>query len=61
MRRDRNSDQEIHGRQRIRVAHKRQIGEIFDRASAQPGPDSIVRAPRISFRRTLRQVDAEES
>ncbi len=59
--RDRNSDQKIQSRQRIRVAHERQIDEIFDRAIAQPGPDAIVGASSIGFRRTFRQVDAQVS
>ena len=59
--RDRDSDQKIHSRQRIRVAHERQIDEIFDRASAQPGPDAIVGVSSIGFRRMLRNVDAQMS
>ena len=61
MSRDRNSDQKIHSCQRIRVAHEWQIDEIFDRASAQLGPDAIVGASSIGFRRTLRKIDAQVS
>jgi len=58
---DRDPDKKIHGRQRIRVSHERQIDEVFDRASAEPGPDAIVGASSIGFRRTLRKVDAQMS
>jgi hypothetical protein len=53
MPRDGNSDQKIHSGQRIRVAHERQIDEIFDRASTQLDPDAIVGALRICFGWTL--------
>jgi hypothetical protein len=59
--RHRNPDQKIQSCQRIRVAHERQIGEIFNRASAQLGADAIVGPSSIGFRRTLRKVDAQMS
>jgi hypothetical protein len=59
MRRKRDSDQKIHGSQRIRVAHDRQMDEILDRASAQPGPDAVIGASSIGFRRTFRKIDTQ--
>jgi hypothetical protein len=59
--RDRHPDQKIDRCQRIRVGHKRQMDEIFDRARAELRADAIVGVSRVGFRRMLRNVDAQVS
>ena len=51
--------QDIEGRERCGIAHQRQINEAFYRAGAELGPDPLILAPSLVFRRVRRPVDAE--
>ena len=51
--------QDIEGRERCGIAHQRQINEAFYRAGAELGPDPLILAPSLVFRRVRRPVDAQ--
>ena len=51
--------QDIKGRERCGIAHQGQINEPLDRAGAELGPDPLILAPRLVFRRMRRPVDAQ--
>ena len=50
--------QDVHGRQRSRIAHQRQFDKVIDRAAAEPGQDPLVFASSLVFGGMGRPVNA---
>src|SRR4051812_35895151 len=53
--------QDVERRERFGIAHQRQINEAFYRAGAELGPDPLILAPSLVFRRVRRPVNGELS